>query len=818
MNAAPNLVPSTTIVISQFYGGGGNTGAPYTNDFIELHNVSGSAVSINGWLLQYAAATGTIWQVTTLPNVSIAAGQYYLVQLAGGANGAPLPIPDATGTTNMSAIAGKIALVNTATQLSGSGCPFDASVVDFVGYGTTADCFEGLGRAPASSNTTANLRNPNGDGCTDTDENLGDFTIGAPTPRNTGSTGNICGVGTYTPTFTPIPLVDVIINEVAWAGTRAFAGDEWIELYNAGTLPADLTNWRLEAADGDPIIDLTGYTIPAGGYLLLERGSPNVTNVSTGGNVVTATYFSGLLNNAGETLYLLDENSQVVSTANSNGSAWPAGGGSPNFPSMERIGNVPDTDFVWVTFDGTTFTAQDAGGNNIYGTPGGTNWAFNQIPTPSPTITFTPTLTFTPSPTNTSTLPPSATPSGFLSVVINEIAWMGTLASPSDEWIELYNPGSTAIDLDGWVLKALDGTPYIVLTDVIPAGGYYILERSDDNTISDVTATQIYSGELENTGETLQLFDTSNRQIDTANANGGAWPAGSTSTYGSMERRGVIADSDTAWITNANSASWTKHDSRGTGSTSYLIRGTPGYANWAYVVTPTASPRPTATRTPIRTSTPVPPPPPPLIAINEFVPRPGSDWNNDGVVNQGDEYIELLNHGVIPVNLSGYRLDDEANIGSNPFSLPSVTLQPGERIVFYGSQTGLLLSDGGDGVRLLRPNGQLMDAYNYFVVYYPDQSFCRLPDNGGADDWNENCFPTPGLKNSLSGSVLRPPAREDASQPLCPIADTLPEEFVVAECSPFGSDIWNRLHWDRFGWYGEMPLLHVNVKWEVFAD
>lgn len=248
-----------------------------------------------------------------------------------------------------------------------------------------------------------------------------------------------------------------------------------------------------------------------------------------------------------------------------------------------------------------------------------------------------------------------------------------------------------------------------------------------------------------------------------------------------------------------------------------------------YVPIPTITPSPTRTPTRTRTPTPVrtatrtrtpppPPPPPPLVAINEFVPRPGTDWNNDGVVNQGDEYIELLNHGVVPVNLSGYRLDDEANIGSNPFSLPSVTLQPGERIVFYGSQTALLLSDGGDGVRLLRPNGQLMDAYNYFVVYYPDQAFCRLPDNGGADDWNENCFPTPGLKNSLSGSVLRPPTREDVSQPLCPIADTLPEEFILAECSPFGNNIWNRLYWDRFGWYGEMPLLNVNLKWEVFAD
>ncbi|RPJ24317.1 MAG: hypothetical protein EHM33_18215, partial [Chloroflexi bacterium] len=232
------------------------------------------------------------------------------------------------------------------------------------------------------------------------------------------------------------------------------------------------------------------------------------------------------------------------------------------------------------------------------------------------------------------------------------------------------------------------------------------------------------------------------------------------------------------------------------------------------VVTPTASPRPTATK--VRTATPKPGPPPPLVAINEFVPRPGHDWNNDGVVNTGDEYIEILNHGVVDVNLSGYSLDDEANIGSNLFRFPSVTLKPGERVVFYGSETGLLLSDGGDGVRLLKSNGQLADAYNYFVVRFPDQSYCRLPDNGGLDDWNQNCFPTPGLQNSLSGSAVRPPTGED--EPSCPIADTLPDDFVFAECLPFGHNIWNAAYWDKFGWFDEMYLPESPGKWPVFMD
>src|SRR5690606_30412757 len=122
------------------------------------------------------------------------------------------------------------------------------------------------------------------------------------------------------------------------------------------------------------------------------------------------------------------------------------------------------------------------------------------------------------------------------------------------------------------------------------------------------------------------------------------------------------------------------------------------------------------------------------------------------------------------------------------------------------------LSDGGDGVRLILPNGQLGDAYNYRVVRYPDQSFCRLPDNGGLDDWNENCFPTPGLQNSMSGSTVNPPS-SGGEQPLCPIADTLPDDFVLAECLLLGGGIWNPAYWDELGWYDERYLPESPGKW-----
>jgi hypothetical protein len=114
---------------------------------------------------------------------TMAPGQYFLVQLSGGATGDSLPTPDANGSIAMAATAGKVALVSGTTALTGSGCPFALSVADVVGYGTTADCFEGAGRAPAPSNTTADFRRAGG--CSDTDNNAADFFVSAPSAAST---------------------------------------------------------------------------------------------------------------------------------------------------------------------------------------------------------------------------------------------------------------------------------------------------------------------------------------------------------------------------------------------------------------------------------------------------------------------------------------------------------------------------------------------------------------------------------------------------------------------------------------------------------
>lgn len=170
---------SSSIVISQVYGGGGNAGATYTNDFIELYNLGATTVDVTGWTVQYASSAGYSWQKTVLSG-TIEPGKYYLIQEAKGSGGTvPLPTPNATGTIAMSLSAGKVALVNNSTTLTGT-CP--TGLVDFVGFGTATNCSE---TAPTAnlSNTTAALRKS--DGAQDTDNNSLDFVIGAPNPRNT---------------------------------------------------------------------------------------------------------------------------------------------------------------------------------------------------------------------------------------------------------------------------------------------------------------------------------------------------------------------------------------------------------------------------------------------------------------------------------------------------------------------------------------------------------------------------------------------------------------------------------------------------------
>jgi uncharacterized protein (TIGR03437 family) len=254
---------TANLVISQVYGGGGNSGASFSNDFVEIFNRGTSTVSFaaTSYSVQYAAATANFGSSKVdLTSGTIAPGQYFLVRLSsGGTNGSPLPTPDATGGINLAAAAGKVALVSGISALTGSACPFAGSVADFVGYGVTADCFEGAGRAPAPGNTTAVLRKLGG--CTETNDNAADFLAATPNPRNTASTINDCNAPP-----------DVTIDDVTIAeGDAGSAVATFTVSLSRPAPPAGVTfdiatqNNTATSSDNDYVPNnLVAQTIPAG--------------------------------------------------------------------------------------------------------------------------------------------------------------------------------------------------------------------------------------------------------------------------------------------------------------------------------------------------------------------------------------------------------------------------------------------------------------------------------------------------------------------------------------------------------------------------
>lgn len=190
-------VPSSaTVVISQYFTGGGNVGSPFAADYVEIFNRSGASVNLGGWSLQYAdASASNAFLPAKQVNLSgsIGAGEYRLIQCgATGASGGVLPTPDfvAVPAFGMDNQFGKIALVSSVASL-GTNCS-SASIVDLVGYSRSASCFEGLDPAGAMNNGVVAYRKENG--CEDFNQNAIDFDLIAPIdlPRNAASAANAC--------------------------------------------------------------------------------------------------------------------------------------------------------------------------------------------------------------------------------------------------------------------------------------------------------------------------------------------------------------------------------------------------------------------------------------------------------------------------------------------------------------------------------------------------------------------------------------------------------------------------------------------------
>ncbi|MER6234629.1 endonuclease/exonuclease/phosphatase family protein [Streptomyces clavifer] len=190
--------PSSSAVISEVYGGGGNSGATLTRDFIELANAGSSPFGLSGFSVQYlpgAPSAGSLWQVSELSGAVAPGGRYLVAQAAGTGGTVALPTADATGTVAMSASSGTVALVSGTTPLTcktAADCAVDTRIVDLVGYGS-AVVREGSGPVTGTSATASVAR---GTALDDTDDNAADLTAGTPTPVNAaGETSGGSGPG-----------------------------------------------------------------------------------------------------------------------------------------------------------------------------------------------------------------------------------------------------------------------------------------------------------------------------------------------------------------------------------------------------------------------------------------------------------------------------------------------------------------------------------------------------------------------------------------------------------------------------------------------
>ncbi len=362
---------------------------------------------------------------------------------------------------------------------------------------------------------------------------------------------------------------------------------------------------------------------------------------------------------------------------------------------------VERTSYAGTMADGAYSKTSDGGGAWTTAYPPSPGAANQPLAPPTATPTPTGTATFTPSPTPTNT--PTPTPISPI-VSLNEFMpnpdadWNGDgiTGDGNDEYIELYNPNNYAVDIGGWKVDDVSGgsAPY-----TIPAG----------TTLSAHSFLPLWS-----------------RDTNIAlNNSGGDWvrllrPDGTEVESHSY----TAAPADGAYSKTADGGSqWTT----------------------TYPPSPGASNQPAAsTATP--TSTPTSPPYPTGVSLNEFMPDPDSDWNDSGVADENDEYIELYNANTFDVDISGWKLDDVANGGTQPYTLPAGTTLRAQRfLVLFRSETGIALNNsGGDSVRLLTPDGVEVESHPYTQTR-PDEAYSKSIDGGS--EWVQNYPPSPGASN-----------------------------------------------------------------------
>ncbi|MHA1482573.1 MAG: Lcl domain-containing protein [Candidatus Heimdallarchaeaceae archaeon] len=524
------------------------------DEWIELKNISGDTIDMNNWQIQDKAGLedNTKGINIIFENTTINPDKFFLLERT-----------DDTSVPNVTAdliYTGALNNTDEALYLFDDNCKLQDKVeaITTWGYGSnsskatmerktdlswqTSENDEGT---PNTNNSPGSYEDSETTDTTDDDNNNNE------SDQNTSSSSGGSSGSTPSPVFYP-----VLINEIMYNLDGSDDGREWIEIFNNANVSVDLSNWKL-----------------------YEDGINHGLTLIQGTNILFPNQYAVIINDKNE--FLKD---------------YPAHSGTI-FDSSFSLNNngeeltIKNQDLFIDNIDYSATWGADGDGNSIQKiTPGLDSNDLNNwkpaLPTPGAINVFppaSPATATTTSTTATSTTATSTNSYSALDVVINEIAWMGTEADSTDEWIELYNNTSQEIDLNNWAIAWGEGTSTnsIDLTSNISAYGFYLLERTASTTISDIEENQIYTGALNNDGENIKLIDSSSNLIDEFDCSSG-WFAGDNDTKQTMER---ISPS----TSGNNSNNWANNNTQtinGLDADNNPILGTPNAKNSLFSTLP----------------------------------------------------------------------------------------------------------------------------------------------------------------------------------------------------------------------------------------
>jgi len=684
-----------------------------SDEFVELYNPTENPISLIGWRLQYKQALGGNWENKTgiagLPAEAtikphafyLLAGKDYLDQNT-----------DYRHTANWGlADNGHIRL----TDLSGN-------TVDLVGYGTNVDSAEGEIAAPnhgtVANNKSVERKIGGEEGNSqDTNVNGNDFFVREqrnpddsqssakppilePPPQctpnwscadwqpgpnticsdetftqtRTCNDSNSCGIlegkppesqqSTGTKDCTGQPLLvnpgDIIINE--FVPYQKDEETEWIELYNKTENNIVLTNWTIEDGTEKPK-NLDGLSISANNFLVLKKGID----------------FTFILNDSGDIITLKNYDTVIDKVSYGNWDENGDGDFSQNAPkaddpnSVARIVDGGDSNNDLADFTVTTTLTK--------GLP-------NIITAPAEDT-----------PSGGGTRPPTA-PSSPLSWPVGSLLINEFVADPDDggsEWIELFNPTSSPINLTDWTME--DGGETVTkLSGSVSSLNFYVIEKP--------------KGLLNNSGDIIILKDPAGLIIDDVAY--GDWSDGDESDNAPRaDDPNSVARIKDGQDTNNDFNDFI--ESTPTKGTANIGGQFSGGVNFAEFID--------------------------KIIINEIFPNPeGSDNDN--------EFIELKNIGSKDVDLKDWKIGDASSkryiVKSSDFS--DTKIKANGFFVLYRKITGIALNNTGrESVKIFTPNNNLINSIEFIGPAEEDQSYAK-----NNNEWSWTTTLTSGKENIIT--------------------------------------------------------------------